>query len=151
MPRSWTAEVDIDAPPDVVWEVLVDFGSYPRWNPFTREVRATLEVGSPVAMKVDMGPLGMVAQTETLVVLEPPHRIAWALDDLPRLLLWARRTQTLEALDGGRTRYRTEDLIGGALQGVVAWRYGASLERGFRAMAAALAVEVAARAAARTP
>lgn len=142
MRASWSAETTIDAIPELVWSVLVDFDSYPAWNPFTRQVRTSLVLGTPVVMTVDMGPLGVIQQTESLVELAAPHRIVWALDSLPRFVLWARRTQTLTALDGGRTRYSTVDEIGGALLPVVRWRYGASLERGFSAMASALRAEV---------
>lgn len=30
--------VNIHAPPDKVWEVLMDFAMYPKWNPFHRKV-----------------------------------------------------------------------------------------------------------------
>jgi hypothetical protein len=96
-------------------------------------------------MTVDMGPLGVLTQSETLRVLDAPHQLVWALDTLPRWLLWARRTQTLTAQPDGRTHYRTDDEIGGALLPIVRWRYGASLERGFASMASALHAEVTRR------
>lgn len=145
MARTWTATVDIDAPVTAVWAVLVDFDAYPSWNPFTRVVKSTLRLGELVQMDVDMGSLGMVHQDETLVHLEPARRIAWALDQWPRWLLWARRTQTLEVLADHRTRYLTEDVIGGLLSAIVAWRYGPSLVAGFSSMAQALRVEVTRR------
>jgi len=30
--------VEIDAPPDVVWEALLEFEYYPEWNPVSRTV-----------------------------------------------------------------------------------------------------------------
>ena len=32
---------ETDAPPDVVWEVLLEFDSYPEWNPFVRAIEGT--------------------------------------------------------------------------------------------------------------
>ena len=32
-PVGTTAEIEIDAPPQVVWEVLTRFENWPNWNP----------------------------------------------------------------------------------------------------------------------
>ncbi len=39
--------VDIDAPTDVVWRVLVDLERYPLWNPFCLSAVSTLRMGAP--------------------------------------------------------------------------------------------------------
>ena len=31
-------EIEINAPASRVWEILTDFGSFPQWNPFIRQV-----------------------------------------------------------------------------------------------------------------
>lgn len=38
--------VEIDAPPDAVWEVLTDFDAYEQWNPFIIRSSGRAEVGS---------------------------------------------------------------------------------------------------------
>jgi hypothetical protein len=38
--RELRAEIDIDATPDRVWEVLTDFPAYPEWNPFITSIAA---------------------------------------------------------------------------------------------------------------
>src|SRR5438046_10189331 len=45
-------ETEIDAPVDRVWQVLMDFDSYPRWNPFIRSIRGTPEVGSRLEVEI---------------------------------------------------------------------------------------------------
>lgn len=145
MSRCWRAECTIDAPVEAVWAVLVDFEAYPAWNPFTREVHADLALGAPVRMRVDMGGLGVIRQTEYVRAVERGARIAWAMDGWPRWLLHARRDQTLTALPDGRTRYVTEDVISGLLLRVVAAIFGGPMQRGFDGVAASLAAEVARR------
>ena len=42
-----TSEIVIDAPSEVVWQVLVDFDSYPDWNPVEVEAKGEAVVGAP--------------------------------------------------------------------------------------------------------
>lgn len=144
MPRAYVAECRLAAPPERVWAVLVDLGAYPRWNPFTLQVRSSLAVGDPVDMVVWMRGRGTVRQREWLEVCEAPSRLVWALRIPVPWLLWARREQRLLP-DGEGTRYVTVDEIGGLLGPVVHLLLGRSIAWGFTAMAAALAREVARR------
>ncbi len=40
-------EITINAPIQLVWDVLVNFADYGNWNPFCPFCEATLELGSP--------------------------------------------------------------------------------------------------------
>jgi hypothetical protein len=42
----------ISAPPERVWEILTDFGSYPSWNPFVKSISGVLEVGTRLAVRI---------------------------------------------------------------------------------------------------
>ncbi len=140
MTRSYTAAVDIPAPPDAVWEVLSDFSSYAAWNPFTPGLRVG-ELGAPVVIDVDLGWAGVRRTREVLRELTPPSRLVWALELGIDPVLRARRTQQILPTPAG-SRYETEDVIAGALTPVVDALFGGALTRGFEAMAQALAVEV---------
>src|SRR5438093_8689554 len=39
-------EIEIDAPPERVWAVLIDFEKFPDWNPFIRRIHGNALVGS---------------------------------------------------------------------------------------------------------
>lgn len=43
--RKVSSELRMEASPAQVWEVLSDFGSYPRWNPFITRIQGELRVG----------------------------------------------------------------------------------------------------------
>ena len=40
------AEIEIDADPDSVWAVLMDFEAYPEWNPFITSIEGSQARGS---------------------------------------------------------------------------------------------------------
>ena len=129
--------VEIEAPIERVWEVLVDFGRYGEWNPFTTRVDTDSRVGSPVDLHVTLGPL-RVKQRERIEVVDPPHRLAWSTKTGHRLLLSARREQRLEALGEGRCRYVTNDAFKGPLTPLVVLLFGRLIRGGFNDMAVAL-------------
>ncbi len=40
--------LEINAPAEVVWEVITDLARYPEWNPFCVECSSTMQPGDPV-------------------------------------------------------------------------------------------------------
>ena len=129
--------VEIDAPIERVWDILVDFERYGEWNPFTTQVDASLEIGSPVMLHVTLGRLKR-RQPERIETVQPPQLLAWGVTMGARFLLVARREQRLEALGAARCRYSTTDATSGLLTPLVALLFGRLIRQGFNNMAAAL-------------
>ena len=67
-------EIDIDAPPDVVWQVLIDAGSWSDWYDGASDMSMSgpLEPDSEFRWKT-MG----FRFTSVIHEFEPPHRLAW--------------------------------------------------------------------------
>ena len=146
--RTFAATVEIDAPPETVWEVLTDFARYPEWNPFTPEVRTSLKVGDPIDMRVWMSGMRFhLWQREQIREVRPGELLRYGMTSLSPAILHAERVQTLEALPDDRTRYHTEDTIGGAISPLAFLLFGGSLEDGFSSMARALVQRAEERAA----
>lgn len=106
--------VEINAPADVVWAVVVDFASYPEWNPFTVRVDATLELGARVVLHLpDPSKPGTTFETvECISVIAPPHHLQYNTgDSIPGV--HAVRDQWVEDLGDGLTSYRTTDVFTG--------------------------------------
>ncbi len=137
--REVSASAEIDAPIDRVWATLVDFERYPTWNRFTPEVHATLEVGAPVHMQVDMPRRSRRRMTEWINRVDPPRTLCWGVHLGSRWLLCANRWQQLETLDEDRTRYHTVDRLSGLLAPLVMLLYGEPMRRGFQSVADGLA------------
>lgn len=123
-------EITIDAPIELVWSVLVDFANYGAWNEFCPSCEAQLELGSPVRMQVDLG-MGLQEQVEYLCQLEPPHTIAWGMENKPDDPIHAVRTQYLKALDDNRCSYISVDEFGGPAMAPMIETMGAAVEEGF--------------------
>lgn len=137
-------EVEIDAAPAAVWEVLADFAAYPEWNPFVVSVE-----GRPVKgerLRVRIAPPGGRAMTFTPTVLdaEPGRRLRW----LGRLLLPGlfdgEHDFTIEPLGEGRSRVVQQETFRGPLVPVFGKGFDRTLA-GFRAMHAALRQRVETR------
>jgi len=87
-------EIEIQAPVELVWSVLVDFANYGAWNRFCPVCEAELVMGSPVKMQVDLG-FGLQEQVEYICRIDPGAAIAWKMDTKPGDPIHATRTQYL--------------------------------------------------------
>ena len=52
--RELRTDIEIEASPARVWEVLMDFERYAEWNPFVREIRGDAREGA--TLHVHLGP-----------------------------------------------------------------------------------------------
>lgn len=69
--------VEIDAPPEAVWQTLTDFQSWPEWNPFIEMRGGSLSLGSKVQIFVKTwGPKGAVVGA-TVIRNDGARDLAW--------------------------------------------------------------------------
>jgi uncharacterized protein YndB with AHSA1/START domain len=69
-----STEGEIAAPPEVVWDVLADFESWPKWNPDVNSI----ELEGPVAVgSVFRWKTGPSRITSTLEAVERPSELGW--------------------------------------------------------------------------
>jgi len=103
-PVRSSAEIDIEAPPHVVWEVLTRFENWPNWNPDVKSMSFTgpLAPGSEFRWKAGPGTI-----VSTLDRIEPPRHIAWRGRTLT---INAYHEWWLEPRDGG-THVRTQESL----------------------------------------
>ena len=128
----------INAPAEVVWQVLTDFEQYPDWNPFTVRAESTLELGDPVTLYIPRGK-SMMKQTFVLEVFDPPHEVAWRLPKmLHKAVFNAYRTQKVVPVDGDRCTYQTADTFDGWIAGKLYDAQGDWVRKNFNKLATAL-------------
>jgi hypothetical protein len=77
MATQLQADIEIQASPERVWEVLTDFDAYARWNPFMIHAAGRAAVGT--RLEVRMRPPGRRPTTFRPRVLEaePGRRLRW--------------------------------------------------------------------------
>jgi F420H(2)-dependent quinone reductase len=133
--------VDIEAPAELVWSVLVDFDRYGAWNPFTFRVETALELGADVLLHLPHPTAAGKTFTmrEHLQMIDPPHHLQYGTGaDNPRMV--AVRDQWVDHLGGGRSRYRTADAFEGEDAQTAYDAMGEWIREGFNATAHALKV-----------
>jgi hypothetical protein len=138
MQRQLRAEIEIQASPERVWEVLTDFAAYSRWNPFM--VQATGQAVPGNRLELRMRPPGRRATTFRPKVLEaePPRRLRW----LGRLfvpgLFDGEHRFTIEPAGPGRVRVIQHETFRGLLAPLLLAFIAEPTLEGFRQMNQAL-------------
>ncbi|PSR79939.1 hypothetical protein PHLCEN_2v6840 [Hermanssonia centrifuga] len=118
-----TTSVEIDSPIEKVWQVLLDFPSYPECSPSE----------SPFAFNT--------THLRIHHLDEETHRIAW-VNCMPSWLMTTERWQWLTVVDDGegsrKTKYETLETFNGPAAYLVKWFVKKDLEAGFIGMAVGL-------------
>ena len=73
-PVRGRAEIDIEAPPQVVWDVLTRFENWPNWNPDVKSMSFPGPLAPGTEFRWKAGPGTIVS---TLDRIEPPRYISW--------------------------------------------------------------------------
>jgi hypothetical protein len=115
-------EIEIAAPPEVVWDVLTGFGQWPQWNPDVKSMSFEGPVAPGSEFRWKAGPGTIVSTLEEV--------------DPPRLVRWRGRTMSISAIHewrlepkGGGTRVETEESFSGLLARVFSRSLEKTLDR----------------------
>jgi hypothetical protein len=131
------SEIDIDAPPEVVWSVLTDLDGYHEWNPFVVSAKGTVAVGERLTNRIEPpGGKGMTFKP-TVTIVETDQVFEW----LGRLgvpgIFDGRHRFELEATASG-THFTQSEFFKGALVRFLKGSLDDHTMQGFEAMNRAL-------------
>jgi hypothetical protein len=116
MARELQAEIEIQASPERVWEVLTDFDTYPRWNPFMVQAEGRPAAGERLLVR--MRPPGRrrpMAFRPQVVEATPGRRLRWLGRLLVPGLFDGDHSFTIEPSAPGRTRLVQHEAFRGLL------------------------------------
>jgi hypothetical protein len=142
---SARVDVVLEKSLEEVFEVVVNFADYPRWNPFVVKVEGATraELGATMKFFVRWPTGGSATSGEVVTRLVPPSsadtaEVVWRFTGpLASLgLVKADRLQRMTRLSPTRTRYESEEVFTGLLARFIPL---ANVQAGFEAQARAMA------------
>jgi len=75
--KELRSEIEIQASAERVWQLLTDFASFPRWNPFIRRASGNVQVGEQLEVNIQpSGASGMIFRP-TVLKAEPNRELRW--------------------------------------------------------------------------
>jgi hypothetical protein len=131
-------EIEIDATPEQVWSILVDFIAYPQWNPFIRSISGVVKIGERLKIFVQpTGGKGMKFRPTVLVAV-PNQELHWLGHFLLPGIFDGEHYFQIEAISPGRVRFIQGEKFSGILVGVYKSKLEGETKSGFIAMNQAL-------------
>lgn len=119
-------ELEINASPARVWEVLTDFARFPEWNPLVVEASGELRLGGRLRVRIVAG-REMTFQP-TVTAFTPQQKLAWKGATLHGALFSGEHSFRIEPLAAERVRFVQAESFTGLLVPLLA----STLERDAR-------------------
>ena len=77
MEKEIVTEIEINAPPSRVWQVLTDFENYPTWNPFIKKISGIPARNEKLEVHMPDPRGGMMVFTPNVLVAESNRELRW--------------------------------------------------------------------------
>ena len=129
------SEIDIDAPVEKVWNIIIDLERYPEWNTFTPRIRAKqIVVGEEFLLDCQMTEKQLLRdEKEVFLAYEPErYRVCWGTSRTKgRPGIKSYRWQICEPVNDKLTHFVNYEEFHGILAPLVNLLYGKKLHRAF--------------------
>ncbi len=76
-------EIEINASPETVWQVLSDFASYPAWNPVITRINGTPTVGEKISFTIQAAPFVQIPIPLCEILVASGRELRWKGPALP--------------------------------------------------------------------
>lgn len=115
--KSFATRIDIEAPADKIWRILVDLPRWPQWNTTVERTAGNVERGAKVTVYVKQSPGRAFPLRVTQ--LDPPHRMVWT-GGMPLGLFKGTRVYELSAPFATATAFSMREDYTGPLAALIA-------------------------------
>jgi hypothetical protein len=75
--KEIVTEIEINAPPSRVWQILTDFEKYPTWNPFIKKISGVVTRNEKLEVHMPDPQGGTIILTSTVLVAEKDRELRW--------------------------------------------------------------------------
>lgn len=130
--------IEINASAERVWEILMDHGSYPHWNPFIKQIRGNAGEGGKLEVTIQPQDQKPMVFNPTVLKCETNREFRWLGHLFIKGLFDGEHYFILEPIDSHSTRFIHGERFSGLLVGMLLKIMGENTTAGFRAMNEAL-------------
>jgi hypothetical protein len=131
------SQIEIDASPERVWDILTDFASYPQWNPFIRHISGALKVGERLEVRLEPPDSRGITLRPKVLSAEPNRLMRWLGHLLVPGVFDGEHSLAIHPLEVDRVRFVQHEAFKGVLVPLLARSLENTL-RGFEEMNGAL-------------
>lgn len=134
MQKEITTEIIIDQPRGKIWNILTDFNSYPKWNPFIISCKGLLKIGGQLSVSIKpdgQKPMGM---KPTIIHLQEGEAFVWHGKMFFPGVFEGKHSFALEKINDNQTRFIQSEKFSGLLATPILKIVGQSTVKGFNAM-----------------
>lgn len=135
--KELRTEIEIQAAPGKIWQVLTSLDEYPEWNPFIHHAIGKARLGEKVDITFKSGSKEMTLHC-TVVKAEPNKELRWKYHVALPILFSGEHSFIIEQLEGNKTRFIDREIFNGWLVSSQAWDIDTNSKQGFEAMDQAL-------------
>lgn len=124
-------EIEINAPPEAVWSIIIDFENYEEWNPFINRIIGQAKQGSKIEISLHT-PAGKNRKYEpTITKVDDGRELRWTGKSW---LLNAEHIFTIEQLQADKVRFIHREVFDGLLAGFFGKDLDTDIRQGFEEM-----------------
>lgn len=135
--KELCTEIEIQAPPEKVWQILTDLDKWPEWNPFIHHAIGKVQVGAAVDITVRSAAKEMTLHC-TVIKAEPNRELRWKYHVILPVLFRGEHSFVIEPMGSNRLRFIDRELFDGLLVPLQARDIDTNSRRGFEEMDEAL-------------
>ena len=135
--KELRTEIEIQARPDQVWQVLTSLDKYPEWNPFIKQAIGNPKVGGKVDITVRSGIKDMVLHC-VVVRVEPNKELCWKYHVISPFLFSGEHSFIIDQIESEKVRLIDREIFNGLLVATQAKSIDTNSKQGFEAMDKAL-------------
>ena len=137
--KELRTEIEIQASPEKVWQILMDFEKWPEWNPFIHTVVGKPETGENVDITFRTASKEMTLHC-TIVKAEPNRELCWKYHVIMAGLFRGEHSFVIEPMGPNRVRFVDREIFNGLLVSLQAKDIDTHSRRGFEEMDRALKI-----------